>query len=264
MSFAVIRRTKMKTKIVGTTHRPINRLRLFSIAAVLGLILPGVSAMSSQADTVQPRIDLGTSANYVLLAETAITNGATTVIAGSASRIVGINPGVSDVGTVSSILASGATEFQNGTDAPAKAQADLQRALTYISTLTPTVVSANLSLAADATIFPGLYTTPDGAAMSIDSNLILDAKGDPNAIFVFETPVALNTTAGITVFLQNGAQASNIYWVVGAGLTLGASTTISGNFLVTAGTTIGASSLVFGRVLSQDAITLGASVVLIS
>ena len=254
----------MKTKREGAMNRPINRLRLFSIAAVLGLILPGVSAIPSHADTVQPRINLGTSANYVLLAHTAITNGATTVISGAASRIVGINPGVSDVGTVSSILASGATEFQNGTDAPAIAQADLQRALTYISTLTPTVVSANLSLAANATMFPGVYTTPDGAAMSIDSNLILDAKGDPNAIFVFETPVALNTTAAITVFLQNGAQASNIYWVVGAGLTLGASTTISGNFLVTAGTTIGASSLVFGRVLSQDAITLGASVVLIS
>ena len=50
----------------------------------------------------------------------------------------------------------------------------------------------------------------------------------------------------------------------GAALTLGASTHISGNFLVTAGTTIGASSTVNGRILSQDAVTLGASVVLTS
>lgn len=58
-------------------------------------------------------------------------------------------------------------------------------------TLIPTVVSANLSLAADATMFPGIYTTPDGAAMSVDGNL---------------TPSALNTSAGVTVFLTNGAK----------------------------------------------------------
>lgn len=46
--------------------------------------------------------------------------------------------------------------------------------------------------------------------MSIDQNLILDAKGDSNAVFVFVAPTAFNTSAAITVFLQNGAQASNI------------------------------------------------------
>jgi hypothetical protein len=253
-----------KTKKEGVMNRTINRFRSFTIAAVLGLILPGLSAIPSHAETFQPQINLGSSANYVLLAHTAITNGATTVITGSTSRIVGISPGVADAGTVASILFSGATEFQNATDAPTIAQADLQNAMTYMHTLIPTVVSANLSLAADATMFPGIYTTPDGAAMSVDGNLTLDARGDPNAIFVFETPTAFNTSAGVTVFLTNGAQASNIYWLVGAGLTFGASTTMYGNFLVTAGTTIGASSILHGRVLSQDAITLGASVVLIS
>lgn len=238
--------------------------RILSVIALLGLILPGTSATPSQANTFQPRINLGTSANYVLLAHTAITNGATTIISGTGSRVVGISPGISGAGTVSSILASGATEFQNGTGAPTLAQADLQSAMASISSLTPTVVGANLSLADSATIFPGVYTTLGGAAMSIDQNLILDAKGDSNAVFVFIAPTAFNTSAAITVFLKNGAQASNIYWVVGAGLTMGASTNISGNFLVTAGTTIGASSTLHGRVLSQDAITLGASVVLIS
>ena len=253
-----------KTKKEGVMNRAINRFRSLTVAAVLGLILPGISAVPSHAGTFQPQINSGSSANYVFLAHTAITNGATTVISGSTSRIVGISPGIADAGTVASILASGATEFQNATDAPTIAQFDLQSAMTYMNTLIPTVVSANLSLAPNATIFPGVYTTPDGVAMSVDENLTLDANGDSNAIFVFETPTALNTTAGINVFLKNGAQASNIYWLMGAGLTMGASTNISGNFLVSAGTTIGAGSTLHGRVLSQDAITLGASVVLIS
>ena len=189
--------------------------------------------------TFQPQINLGTNANYVLLSHTAITNGATTIISGAGSRVVGISPGISDVGTVSSIIASGATEFQNGTGEPTLAQSDLQNAIASVSSLTPKVVSANLSLADSAT-------------------------GDSNAIFVFVAPTALNTSAAITVFLQNDAQAANIYWVVGAALTLGASTNISGNFLVTAGTTIGASSTLYDRILSQDAVTLGASVVLVS
>ena len=144
------------------------------------------------------------------------------------------------------------------------AQADLQNAIASVSLLTPKVVGANFSLADNATVYPGVYTTPGGAAMSVNQDLILDAKGDPNAIFVFIAPTAFNTSAAITGFLQNGAQAANIYWVVGAALTLGASTNISGNFLVTAGTTIGASSTLQGRILSQDAVTLGASVVLVS
>ena len=254
----------MDSNKAQTVNRAITPKRILSVIAILGLVVPGISSTSSAAETFQPQINLGTSANYVLLAHTAITNGATTIISGTGSRVVGISPGVSDAGTVSSIIASGATEFQNGTGEPTRAQLDLQNAIASVSSLTPKVVSANLSLADSATIYPGVYTTPGGAAMSIDQNLILDAKGDSNAIFVFVAPTAFNTSAAITVFLQNGAQASNIYWVVGAALTLGASTNISGNFLVTAGTTIGASSTVHGRILSQDAVTLGASVVLTS
>lgn len=174
----------MESQKAQSVNRAIKSKRILSVIALLGLVVPGISATSSQASTFQPLIDLGTS--------------------------------------------------------------------------------ANLSLADNATIYPGVYTTPGGAAMSVDQNLILDARGDANATFVFVAPTAFNTSAAITVFLQNGAKASNIYWVVGAGMTLGASTNISGNFLVTAGTTVGASSTVNGRILSQDSVTLGASAVLIS
>ncbi|HEX7405259.1 MAG TPA: ice-binding family protein [Candidatus Nanopelagicaceae bacterium] len=254
----------MRSMRAQAVNRAMKPKRILSVIALLGLVVPGISATPSQANTFQPKINLGSSANYVLLAHTAITNGATTIISGTGTKVVGISPGISDAGTVSSIIASGATEFQNGTAKPTLAQSDLQNAIASVSSLTPKVVSANLSLADNATIYPGVYTTPGGAAMSIDQNLILDAKGDSNAIFVFVAPTSFNTSAAITVFLQNGAQASNIYWVVGAGLTLGASTNISGNFLVTAGTAIGASSTLHGRILSQDAVTLGASVVLVS
>lgn len=254
----------MERNRMKTVKKSMGSKKILGAIAILGLILPGVNAASSQASTFHPQINLGTSVNYVLLAHKALTNGASTIISGTGSRIVGISPGISDVGTVSSFLASGATQFQNDTAAPTLAQADLLKAMASISALTPKTVGANLSLANSDTLYPGVYTTPSGSAMSVDGNLILDAQGNANAVFVFIAPTAFNTSAGVTVSLINGAQASNIYWLVGAGLAMGASTTIPGNFLVTADATIGASSVVRGRVLGLGAITLGASVNLIA
>ncbi len=249
---------------MNTVKRSLGSKKILGAIAILGLIIPGVTATSSQASTSQAQINLGTSANYVLLAHKALTNGASTIISGTGSRIVGISPGISDAGTVSSFLASGASQIQNDTLPPTVAQADLLSAMASVGALTPTTVGANLSLANNDTLYPGVYTTPGGAAMSVDGNLILDAQGNANAVFVFIAPTAFNTSAGVTVSLINGAQASNIYWLVGAGMTLGASTTIQGNFLVSADATLGASSIVTGRVLGLGAITLGASVNLIA
>ena len=254
----------MERNRMKTVTKSLGSKKILGAIAILGLILPGINAASSQASTSQPQIDLGTSVNYVLLAHQALTNGASTIISGTGSRIVGISPGISAVGTVSSFLASGASEFQNDTLPPTLAQADLLGAMASIGGLTPTTVGANLSLANDDTIYPGVYTTPGGAAMSVDGNLILDAQGNTNAVFVFIAPTAFNTSAGVTVSLINGAQASNIYWLVGAGMTFGASTTIQGNFLVSADATVGASSVVTGRILGRGAITLGASVNMIA
>ena len=150
----------MNNQKAQSVNRAIKSKRILSVIALLGLVVPGVSATSSQASTLQPIINLATSANYIVLAHTAITNGATTIISGTGTKVVGISPGVSNVGTVSSILASGATQFQNGTGEPTLAQTDLQNAIASVSLLTPKVVSANLSLADNATIYPGVYTTP--------------------------------------------------------------------------------------------------------
>lgn len=85
-----------KTMKEGVMNRTINRFRSFNITAALGLILSGLSALPSHAETFQPQINLRRSGDYVLLAHTAITNGAKTVITGSMSRIVGISPGIAD------------------------------------------------------------------------------------------------------------------------------------------------------------------------
>ena len=123
---------------------------------------------------------------------------------------------------------------------------------------------ANLVLA------PGDYTAAAGTFMIQGSDLTLDAKGDANAVFVFQMATTL-TVGGPgaafpqSVILVNGAQAKNVYWQVGSAATINAAGggTMVGTIISQAGaafSTVGNTAIVTlnGRVLS-----LGASVTLV-
>ncbi|AMT81062.1 antifreeze protein [Arthrobacter alpinus] len=62
------------------------------------------------------------------------------------------------------------------------------------------------------TFTPGIYHT--AAAFTLTGTLTLDGQGDPNAVFIFQVDAALNTAAGSTITLVNGAQAPNVFWQV--------------------------------------------------
>ena len=66
-----------------------------------------------------------------------------------------------------------------------------------------------------STYSPGIYQT--GSAFALTGTMTLDARGDPNAVSVFQIEAAMNTAAASWVVLANGAQAGNVYWqAVGA------------------------------------------------
>ena len=137
------------------------------------------------------------------------------------------------------------------------AAADLQSAISTITSLPGIDVAADLG---GHTYLSGAYRAPAGTAFAMTTNVVLDAENKPDASFIFITPAAMNTTAGVNIILVNGAQACNIYWVAGAAITIGASNNISGNFLSSAAITIGASTSISGRLLAMEAVTVGASV----
>jgi hypothetical protein len=66
------------------------------------------------------------------------------------------------------------------------------------------------------TIYPGVWTT-SGPVLITAGDVTLDAKGDPNARFVFQIGTILTVGLPATpcnVILKGGAKASNIFWVV--------------------------------------------------
>jgi predicted acyltransferase (DUF342 family) len=93
--------------------------------------------------------------------------------------------------------------------------------------------------------------------------LTLDAKNDPNAVFIIRSPGYVSTAAGSVVVLLNGAQASNVFWVTGSYFSAGAGAELAGNVLAFGDVTLGAGARLKGHIFSQSGdITLGADVTL--
>jgi hypothetical protein len=123
---------------------------------------------------------------------------------------------------------------------------------------------------ANLVLVSGDYTAAAGTFMIQGGNLTLDARGDANAVWVFQMATTL-TVGGPgaafpqSVILVNGAQAKNVYWQVGSAATINAAGggTMVGTIISQAGaafSTAGNTAIVTldGRVLS-----LGASVTLV-
>jgi hypothetical protein len=104
------------------------------------------------------------------------------------------------------------------------------------------------------TLPPGVYLSRIGTyGIGIDTgtaaNLTLDAGGDANAVWVFQTAAGSGTlTVGVTgpatpavpiqVLLINGALAKNVFWYVPGGATIGTGSTMVGTLLADAAITL--------------------------
>lgn len=118
----------------------------------------------------------------------------------------------------------------------------------------------------DTTIYPGVYTNASSVGITLGP-LTLDAKGDPNASWVFQIGSSLTVgtpTAPESVILINGAQAKNVFWAVGglpgAIINYGGGGTMVGTIISQPGITVSspgvaAVTTINGRVLALTAST---------
>jgi len=77
------------------------------------------------------------------------------------------------------------------------------------------------------TLAPGVWKPAAGTLLITGSDLTLDAKGDANAVWVFQMATTLTVgaagpTGARSVILINGAQAKNVFWQVGSSATINA------------------------------------------
>jgi uncharacterized repeat protein (TIGR01451 family) len=203
--------------------------------------------LQSSANAATAAVPLGTAANFAVLAGSTITSTGSTTITGD----VGLSPGTSVTG-----LTAGQVNgtIYAGDSVALQAQADLTAAY---DNATARPVSATIATELGGTTqTPGVYDSAAGT-FGIDGTLTLDAQGDPDAVFIFEAATTLTTGSASNVLLINGAQAANVFWVVGTSATLGASSALPGNILALASITATTGATIDGRALAVNgAVTL--------
>ncbi len=102
---------------------------------------------------------------------------------------------------------------------------------------------------------PGVYIS--NTSILISGDITLDAQGNPNAMFVFQSASTLTTADGSAspsphtrILLINGAKASNVWWQVGSSATIGTSSEFEGNVLAAFDITLKTHASSCGRLMA--------------
>lgn len=204
------------------------------------LVVAGASALALGPTTLSAQINLGTSADFAVLAGTSVTDVALSTITGD----LGISPGSTLTGLTPGSV-SGTIHL--GDTAADSAQFDAGAAFNGITAL-PIDVDLTGQDLGGMTLLPGVYGFSTSAPLT--GALTLDALGSPSAVFVIRIGTTLTTTNSASVVLLNGATACNVFWQVGSSATLGGSTSFSGTLLAATTITVGSASTVSGRLLA--------------
>lgn len=213
------------------------------LAPILAATLVFCTLSPVASSQVLPLINLGTAADFGVLAGAGITNTGPTQITG-------------DIGSYATVSITGADEMillgtNHGGDVITQAaKGDLGAA--YLDAESRLAPLANTYFTpvdlGGLTLLPGVYKGT--SSLGITGGLTLDAGGDPNAIWIFQAASTLVAEVGSSVILTGSAQASNVFWQVGSSATLNAGTDFAGNILALTSISLGNAASIDGRLLA--------------
>jgi hypothetical protein len=207
---------------------------------VLGGLLAGM-LFTGTAIAAPATVGLGTAASFSVLAGSTVTNTGPTTMFGD----LGLAPGSS---------VTGAPHVLGQTHVDDAVAIEAKNALTTAynaAASRPSEGSAGTDLAGQ-TFTPGVRTASSALLLSAGS-VVLDAQGDPNAVFIFQIGSTLITGSHTSVQLINGAQACNVFWQVGSSATLGTGTRFVGTIMAAETITANTAATIHGRLLAQTA-----------
>jgi len=246
----------MPTRIV---HLPVpylfrrlpNRLWVITLSLALTVAMAAIAAVGvGPAAAATAPVGLGTAGSFAVLAGSTVTNTGPSVINGD----LGVSPGTSITGFPPGLV----NGTQHSADAVAlQAQKDLTIAYNDAAGRAPTAtVTADLG---GQTLVAGVYT---GTTLSLTGTLTLDAQGNPNAVFIFQSAKTLITASASRIVLINGADPCNVFFQVGSSATLGTNSVFVGTILALTSITANTGATVAGRLLARNgAVTLDSNTI---
>ncbi len=120
------------------------------------------------------------------------------------------------------------------------------------------------------TLAPGIYKSAPGSYAVSLGPLTLDAHGDPNAFWVFQTATTLKVgtpTSNQSILLVNGAQAKNVFWQVGSFATINGilgGGTMQGTIIAHDGISVSTAGVAQITTVNGRLLSLGASVTVVN
>jgi len=219
-------------------------LPIVALAVLLGLPNRGSAQILLTAD------------NFALLGGTgSVVNTGSTLITGnvgSSTSVTGFPPGIITVNGSPALPITGGPTTQ--------AELDLIKAENGLAGMASTATKTGTDLGG-TTLLPGVYTY--AAAASLNGVLTLDGNNQSNPVWVFQIGTSLTTSSSSGVILINApgsGSSAGIYWDAQSAITIGAGSTILGNYL--AGTSIsllGNDNGMGGRFLAQSAVSISSA-----
>lgn len=216
--------------------------------------------------TTLDAVNLGASANYVVLAKTAINNSSTSTIVGD----LGLSPAATSY--ITGLALTNATGYATSAQITGKVFAadmadptpvNLTTAVENMITAyndaagrpSPDFVELATGNIGGKTLSPGLYKWT--SSVTIPSSITI--SGTASDVWIFQIAGDLNMSAGINMTLEGGAQAKNIFWQVAGEATFGTTSHFEGNLLSMTGITLQTGATMNGRALAQTAVILDGS-----
>jgi Ice-binding-like len=235
--------------------------------AVISMMAAGTTVVSAApyrpvtnavAAAAQAPVNLGSAANFAILAKAGVTDVPSSAIKGDvgASPITGAAIGLScpEVsGTIYTVNAAGpacrvtdATRLTSAVGAMQTAYNDAAgRKL-------PNALNLGAGEIGGLTLAPGLYKWTTGLSISTDVTL----NGGPNDVWIFQVAGTLKQASAKQVILTGGAQAKNIIWQSAGAVTIGTTAHFEGTILAKTMIAMNTGASINGRLLAQTAVTL--------
>ncbi|MDV5149570.1 ice-binding family protein [Streptomyces sp. SBC-4] len=211
-----------------------------TVAAVMVAVTP------TQALAIATPVPLGTTASYSVLAGQGVTNTGNSVL----DHDLGTHPN----GAITGFPPGRVLGAVHPADDQAR-QAKIDLIVAYNQAAGQLTGQApDFPLAAGIgggqELLPGVHRATSGVGLTGD--LILNAGGNPNAVWVFQIPEALTTASSSRILLTNGASPCNVYWQIGSSATLGTTSTFVGTIMALTSIFVNQGASVEGRALARN------------
>lgn len=214
----------------------------------------GPSGQTVPEQTTQHEtVNLNSSAGFVILAGSLISNVPTSAVTGN----IGLSPAARSFITGFGLTEVTGSIYASDDLSPAGVPAMLTTAKGDLTTAYNDAAgrtAADIVLLAGNlggfTLTPGLYKSTGSLELS-SGTLTFDAKGNANAVFIIQIASTLNVTSGRAMVLSGNAKASNIFWQVGTSATLGTTSVFKGTIMADQSISLNTGVSVEGRLMAR-------------